>query len=230
MFIKTHAILDAFCEMNIEQLENLLNDDRIYDEVKKATFLKKLRTVFNKLGSEGENRLVLHGGECGECSIGCRGYIFKSSISGKNISFIFEETTDGEDFQDFYHCPSFKPNDAIVDTNNIIHLFFGSDEKANFRPSKVYLQKMEQCKSAIAEMNIEGTDEIVISKVNLIQWLEKYKKTRVGFELPPFFYETFNIFYDLYDDIERANQYLIYEDEALEAISEINVNGDNDDD
>ena len=232
MFIKTHAIIDAFCEMDIERLANLLDDDRTYQEAKKSLFLKKLRPVFDELGSKGENRLEMCGGICGseECNFGCRGYLFKSPLSGKNISFIFEETKDGEDFQDIYHCSRFKPNEGTVDTNNSLVLFIWADEKASFHRSDVYLQKMEQCKSAIAEMNIEGIGEMVISKVNLIQWLEKYKKTHAGFELPPFFYETFNIFYDLYNDIQKADQYLRHEDVALEAIGEINVNGDNDDD
>lgn len=232
MFIKTHAILDAFCDMNITKLENLLDDDRTYQEVKKSLFLKKLSLVFDKLRSNGEKRLDICTGSCGskECNFGCSGYLFKSPISGKYISLIFEELKDRDDFQDIYQCYEFKLTAGTVESDNSIHLSFWSDEKANFRPSKIYLQKMEQCKSAISEMNIEGTGEMVISKVNLIQWLEKYKKTRVGFELPPFFYETFNIFYDLYDDIERANQYLGHEDKAHEALEEININCENDDD
>jgi len=232
MFIKTHAILDAFCEMNIDRLANLLDADRTYQEAKKSLFLKKLRPVFDELGSKGENRLEMCGGVCGseDCNLGCRGYLFKSPLSGKNISFIFEETKDGEDFQDIYHCSRFKPNEGAVDTNNSLDLFIWADEKASFHRSDVYLEKMEQCKSAMAEMNIGGTDDIVISKSGLLQWLEKYKKTRAGFQVIPLFYETFKIFYNLYNNINVAGEYLSHEDEAHEAVEEININWGNGDD
>ena len=231
MFIKTHAILDAFCEMNIEQLEKLLDDDRIYQDVKKSLFLKKLRLVFDELGSKGEKRLDMCSGTCGskECNFGCSGYLFKSPISGKYLSLIFEELKDGDDFQDIYQCYEFKLNAGTVESDNSIRLFFYSDEKAKFRPSQVYLEKMEQCESAMAEMNIGGTDDIVISKSGLLQWLEKYKKTRAGFEVPPLFYETFQIFYDLYNNMKVAGEYLSHEDEAREAVEEINIDWGNDD-
>ena len=230
MFIKTHEIIDAFCKMDIERLDVLLDDDRIYQEVRKPVFLKKLRSVFNKLGAEGEKRLEMYGGECGECNIGCRGYMFKSPISGKNISFIFEETKDGEDIEDIYDCPQFKTNDATISHDKKVNLFIGFDEKANFRPSEDYLEKMEQCQSAVAELTNGGNDEVIISKDGMLQWLEKYKFVRASFELPPFNCETFNIFYWLYSDIKNAVEYLRQEDEALKAICEINIHGDNDDD
>ena len=232
MFIKTHAIIDAFCEMDIEQLANLLNDDRTYQEAKKSLFLKKLRRVFDELGSKGENRLEMCGGICGseECNFGCRGYLFKSPISGKNISFIFEETKDGEDFQDIYHCSRFKPYESTVDTNNSLDLFIWAEEKASFHRSDVYLDKMEQCKSAIAELTNGGDDVLVLSKDGLKQWLKQYRYVRSSFEVPPLFYETFQIFYDLYNNMKVAGEYLNHEDEAREAVEEINIHWGNDDD
>jgi len=232
MFIKTHAILDAFCEMNIEQLEKLLDDGRTYQDVKKSLFLKKLWLVFDKLSSNGEKRLDMCSGSCGrkECNFGCSGYLFKSPISGKYLSLIFEELKDGDDFQDIYQCYDFKLNAGTVASDNSIHLFFWSDEKANFVPSTYYLDKMEQCKSAIAELTNGGDDVLVLSKDGLKQWLKQYRYVRSSFEVPPLFYETFQIFYDLYNNMKVAGEYLSHEDEAREAVEEININWGNDDD
>ena len=136
-------------------------------------------------------------GTCGskECNFGCSGYLFKSPISGKYLSLIFEELKDGDDFQDIYQCYDFKLNAGTVESNNSIHLFFWSDEKANFVPSTYYLDKMEQCKSAIAELTNGGDDVLVLSKDGLKQWLKQYRYVRSSFEVPPLFYETFQIFY-----------------------------------
>lgn len=230
MFIKTHAILDAFCEMDIQKLDQLLNDHQTYQEANKSTFLKKLHLVFSQMSSGNAERLELHGGKCGsaECNYGCRGYMFKSPFNGKNVSFIFEETKDGDDFNDIYTCYQFKTNKDVLDMSKSIFLDIGNDEKANFHPSESYLEKMEKCQSAIAEITNGWNEEIVITKEEIFDWLEKYRPVFSSFDIIPLFYDTFKTFYLLYSNIDKLGNYLIHDDLAAAAITEINLDAPND--
>jgi hypothetical protein len=229
MFVKTHEIIDAFCEMDIERLDTLLDENKTYQEATKPVFLNKLQQAFRQISPEGKERLELRTGVCNakDCHFGCRGFLFKSPTNGKNIAFIFEENGEEDDFSDIYTCHDFKTSIDVIDRSQSLFLKIGNDEKAKFHASDSFMHKKELCNTAIAEITNGNCEEFVVSKDGILEWLEKKKKVRLSFDLPPIFYETFITFYSLYNSISDAGKYLNLESQATLALTEINLNQPN---
>ena len=91
-----------FSKMDVEGLECLLNDHRLYDGVSKEHYLALIEKAFNKLKSNGIKNLDFFPGTCNGCVKGCSGYSFIDSKTGAYIDLIV--TVVDNEITNFMEC------------------------------------------------------------------------------------------------------------------------------
>ncbi len=195
--LKKDAIVKYFSQMDIEMLGMVIDDSSIYYGVKKDVFLRKVNGVFEEFKKFGDSELEIHKGECGlkSCNFGSKGYCFMGNHSRKYINLIFfgSET----DVTDIYHCSEFITDAPGVKSMGGLSLIFGTDEKADYVPSKWYLSTLEICNRALEEVSI--IDSANSTKEDYLPWLNKYEKMYDELSMPFDYYQGFQEFIKMYN-------------------------------
>jgi hypothetical protein len=100
-------ILNSIKLLKLDKLNNLLHDDRTYQNLSKKYFIQLLGTVFDEFRSAGDEELEINEGFCNEimCNNRCNGYRFTSKFSGLYFDLIIE--IENGEVTDIYECGNF---------------------------------------------------------------------------------------------------------------------------
>lgn len=106
---QSEAVIYYIQEMDLEMLELILDKDKTYQEVPKATFMESLEKVFNVFKYNKNTKLVGHPGFCNSdiCPNACKGgYSFVGNHSKHRIDLIME--VNKGNVMDIYQCHELK--------------------------------------------------------------------------------------------------------------------------
>ena len=177
--LKLTKIIESIKTLNFEVLNQLLDIDKSYMDVPKATFIKALKS---KIQSEEKNGFTAFEkvlkGTCGSCNKGCTAYSFITKDLSLDLFFEMK----GDEVIDIYLCHDFLHKDKI---NNNITFSFYEESKTNFVPSESYLYKKERADRAVDDFKYLIRNQL-INIEDLEYWKEKYKDIvkRFGFSDP----------------------------------------------
>jgi len=106
--LKTHldAVIHFICEMDVEMVATLLDDQRTYQDFSKSLFIRKLGDLFFEFEQLGDTQLLLDRGQCYGCSCGSSGYSFVGNKSMAYIDIVFIRDED-QKVTDIYECDDF---------------------------------------------------------------------------------------------------------------------------
>lgn len=102
------AIVYFLQRVDIEMINDILDDDKTYQDKDKSVFIHKLGIAFEKFIEEGDTFLHRYAGFCNrqDCNFKCTGYSFIGNNSGNylDVIFIIKEGI----VHDLYECTGFK--------------------------------------------------------------------------------------------------------------------------
>lgn len=109
------AVLNYFKLMDAEMLEMILDENYLYQGVKKSTFIHEINRVFESMRVHGDTRLRLEKGSCTcpKCqAANMFGWTFISnkSVSGFHLMFYVEDGF----VKNIYNCTNFYEENGIV--------------------------------------------------------------------------------------------------------------------
>lgn len=110
---QAEAALHFLEQMDTEMIDDILHDDRTYQDFPKGLFIRKLGNAFEAFRKAGDKYLSHSYGRCSElgCNAGCEGFSFVGNKSGHHMDLIIE-VKEGE-VLDIYECLKF--NDKACD-------------------------------------------------------------------------------------------------------------------
>lgn len=101
------AIVHYISVMDIDMINDLLDDDKSYQDFPKHVFLQKLDNALYRFQQAGDTHLNIYTGTCISevCSMGCKGIRFIGNKSGWYMDLVFKE--DNGMVLDMYECHDF---------------------------------------------------------------------------------------------------------------------------
>ena len=219
--INRFQIINAFCELDVNKLHAMLDDNRTYQDTSKDFFLSKVGELFEVYKKAGDTKLTAFAGRCcsGECpNLGREGFSFVGNLSKYHLNIIIEGNTD--EVTDMYYCSDFLPNDDLEVTREL-EIDIRDDEQVIFKPSIQYLITSEKCLAAIDDLKDFSIN--IIAKENYLYWLAKHREMFRSFVLPPIRYRKYDDFFNLYSIINCFFNWVTYEQELETAIIAFNA-------
>lgn len=95
-------VLEAFQNMDYHRLNDLLDIDAYYEDMKKTAFIYRQMQVFNELKSKGDTNLKLSTNICTGCLCSEPVFVLTGNNSGHKYA-IYVQFTQGE-ITDIYRC------------------------------------------------------------------------------------------------------------------------------
>jgi hypothetical protein len=160
------AFLKYIQKMDIEMLELILDDSITYFGASKSLFLEKLAYIFKQVklgGQSGDIRIRQNKKQSNK-------YYLLLHIFCNAIEFIIEEK-DGIILK-ISGTKIIKSKDDIEMLSPLV-IFFGDDEKADFKPTNEYVMNLYRCTKAYEEL-INDKIKILTSQ-DISKWLKKHK-------------------------------------------------------
>lgn len=220
-------IIEAFCRMDIDALQNLLDEKTDYQETTKSIFLKKLWIRFEEF-KQRDTKLHNYEGSCkvknGPCvavNFGKKGHVFIAENSRLYLPFIFVNNPDGS-LKSLFYCDHFMVNDPeiekILDKYGFKakSLSIHTDEKRNF--TGVNGRFYKECSSANVEwIRYRGK---TFSKNFITRWVDKHAVLFLNLNVFDTNYRAQDLFYTMYHRLDEYCQLLFYDVEAKKALKE----------
>lgn len=129
-------ITQAIKNFDIDSLNELLDDNKPYQDVPKTVFIEKLEKKFKQAISDDCHSFDdVFFGICESCNKGCEGMTFLSN-SGYYLD-LFIESKDGETADDIYVCNKLT-NFTDLEKSMDLGFSFYKDEHLLFKPSTEY--------------------------------------------------------------------------------------------
>lgn len=100
---RLQAIVYFMAKLDAEMIDDLLENDKTYQDFPKHVFMHKLMLAFEQFEEQQQNELKTYKGWCSGCSIGCSGYTFLAK-NGMYMDVLFK--TNGNEIEDIYQCYS----------------------------------------------------------------------------------------------------------------------------
>jgi hypothetical protein len=216
---KKPQIIQAISEMDILRLEELLDDNKTYQDATKQVFIEKVNEVFEKFKEKQDTQLISFSGSCNRESCtnnkGCKGLAFVGNTSNNAMNLIFNESEN--DFEDIFKCSEFKTNDGSINPIANYNIDIRNDEKANFYPTLEKLEIIEKCK--VAYNQIINSSNNVLTNDKLICWLQDNYVLSCN-NLFSILYRSVSDFTDLYNDLKDVESHIPFEISAFDAMTE----------
>lgn len=116
------AVLYFLQRLDIEMVNDILDDNRTYQDFKKYVFIQKLSNAIEEFIKNGDTFLHCNNGFCNAeiCNYKCVGYSFIGNNS-KNYMDLIIDINDGK-VQDMYECSKFKNHSKDVIKNTRIRI------------------------------------------------------------------------------------------------------------
>ena len=170
---KKQQIITAFENLDADALEQLLDDNKTYEDVPKKLFVDRYREYFQNLKDDEELICDFKAfpGKCNLCSKGKKGYSFVNSQNICYAKLLFIEVED--DFLDIYSCSDFdSSNKDISDCYGGIS--FCDDEKVGFMLSFDDLVEKDFCITAVKEIEDKINENKILPLEFIKDWRNKY--------------------------------------------------------
>ena len=203
--------------MDIEMLEIILDDSIIYFGASKKVFLEKLSYIFNQVklgGGKGYLRIKQHKKQTDT-------YYLLLQIFRYANKFIIEEK-EGNIIK--IYGTKIKTSKDDIENLSPLEIFFGDDEKIEFKPSNEYVMKIYRCTNAYEEL---VNDKIqILTREDISQWLKKhtllYEEVKEEYLLFKYndFRSLFFMFDYLLEELQNYNEVKM----ALKSFTDSNVN------
>ena len=211
------AFLKYLQRMDIEMLEIILDDSIIYFGASKKVFLEKLSYIFNQVklgGGKGYLRIKQHKKQTDT-------YYLVLQIFRYANKFIIEEK-EGNIIK--IYGTKIKTSKDDIENLSPLEIFFGDDEKIEFKPSNEYVMKIYRCTNAYEEL---VNDKIqILTREDISQWLKKhtllYEEVKEEYLLFKYndFRSLFFMFDYLLEELQNYNEVKM----ALKSFTDSNVN------
>ena len=211
------AFLKYLQRMDIEMLEIILDDSIIYFGASKKVFLEKLSYIFNQVklgGGKGYLRIKQHKKQTDT-------YYLLLQIFRYANKFIIEEK-EGNIIK--IYGTKIKTSKDDIENLSPLEIFFGDDEKIEFKPSNEYVMKIYRCTNAYEEL---VNDKIqILTREDISQWLMKhtllYEEVKEEYLLFKYndFRSLFFMFDYLLEELQNYNEVKM----ALKSFTDSNVN------
>ena len=211
------AFLKYLQRMDIEMLEIILDDSIIYFGASKKVFLEKLSYIFNQVklgGGKGYLRIKQHKKQTDT-------YYLLLQIFRYANKFIIEEK-EGNIIK--IYGTKIKISKDDIENLSPLEIFFGDDEKIEFKPSNEYVMKIYRCTNAYEEL---VNDKIqILTREDISQWLKKhtllYEEVKEEYLLFKYndFRSLFFMFDYLLEELQNYNEVKM----ALKSFTDSNVN------
>ena len=116
------AVIYFLQRLDIEMVNDILEDNRTYQDFEKAIFIHKLGDAFDEFIKFGDAFLNCYSGSCNSklCNYKCRGFSFIGNHSGNYLDMIIE-IKEGI-VQDMYECSEFKMYGPSVTKNERVKI------------------------------------------------------------------------------------------------------------
>lgn len=197
------AFLKYLERMDLEMLELILDDSITYFGASKNVFLEKLSYIFSQYrlaGGKGDLKVKQHKKYANT-------YYLHLQILSYSNKFIIEEK-DGKIIK--MYTTKIKPSKDDIENLSPLEIFFGSDEKADFKPSNEYVMNLYRCTIAYEEL---VNDKIqILTSENIFEWLNKHSllysevKEEYLFFKYNNFRHLFSMFEFLYEQLQNYNE------------------------
>ena len=211
------AFLKYLQRMDIEMLEIILDDSIIYFGASKKVFLEKLSYIFNQVklgGGKGYLRIKQHKKQTDT-------YYLLLQIFRYANKFIIEEK-EGNIIK--IYGTKIKTSKDDIENLSPLEIYFGDDEKIEFKPSNEYVMKIYRCTNAYEEL---VNDKIqILTREDISQWLKKhtllYEEVKEEYLLFKYndFRSLFFMFDYLLEELQNYNEVKM----ALKSFTDSNVN------
>ena len=223
------SLVEAISKMDCDSLQLILDDKWYYDYTSKSIYIQKLSDVFNEFKKE-DDYLIYQKGNCNssECNnFNKSGFSFIGNKSGRYINFIIDLKENGA-IKNIHNCICFIMNEYVV-TDKIkqlkISIYF--DEYLNFKPSDSYIAMKNESIIALNELKYFQNSEI--TKKELINWYEKYKKLSNAMSGNDLNYKYQKLFWNCFMGITEIYHYIKTERNitvAIDKFKSIDVKSD----
>ncbi|MBP6754645.1 MAG: hypothetical protein KA210_00760 [Bacteroidia bacterium] len=202
------AFLFYLQRMDIDMLDIVLSDTITYFGVNKTDFLKRLDYIINELKSSGE-KTPLNIYQKEEFSTT---YYLTSTIFDFEQEFIIEEKEGC--ISDISSSLKLKTNEEI-DELHCLELFFGIDERIDFKPTTDYVLKLHKCINAFEEI-VNDTIQIV-DYYKICYWIKKHKSLYKEIKNDTLMFR-FNDFRNLFKRLKYFKKHLKHSSSSAKAI------------
>ena len=160
------AFLKYLERMDIEMLKIILDDSITYFGASKKTFLEKLSYIFNQFrlgGGKGYLKVKQHKKKINT-------YYLLLQIFCHATKFIIEEKN-GNILKIYGN--KIKTSKEDIESLSNFEIFFGDDEKIDFKPSNKYVMKLYSCTNAYEEL---VNDKIqILTSADIFRWLKTHE-------------------------------------------------------
>jgi len=95
-------VLEAFQNMDYHKLNDLLDDEAYYEDMKKTAFIYKQMQIFKELRKKGDTNLLISTNICTGCLCSEPVFVFTGNNSGLKYA-IYVQFTEG-DITDIFRC------------------------------------------------------------------------------------------------------------------------------
>lgn len=210
------AFLKYLQRMDIEMLEIILDDSITYFGTTKKIFIQKLSYIFNQVQLAGERGFLSIKQDKKQTNT----YYLLLQIFSYANKFIIDEK-EGNIIK--IYGTKIKKSKEDIENLNPLELFFGDDEKIDFKPSNEYVMKLYRCTKAYEEL---VNDKIqILNSEAIAEWLRKHKLLFEEIKDEYLMFK-FNDFRDLYlmfeyllEELQNYNEVKM----ALKSYNESNV-------
>ncbi|NBX81276.1 MAG: hypothetical protein EBQ94_13055 [Flavobacteriales bacterium] len=160
------AFLKYLQRMDIEMLDMILDESIDYFGASKQVFLEKLSSIFSIVKSNGETGVL----KIKKHKKQENTYYLIFRILSYSNKFIIEEQ-DGIIVK--MYSPVMRTSKYDIDNLDPLEIFFGDDEKIDFKQSNDYVMNLHRCTKAYEEL---VNDKIqILTKDDIIFWLDKHQ-------------------------------------------------------
>ncbi|WP_452223703.1 hypothetical protein [Lacinutrix chionoecetis] len=211
-------ITQAIKNFDIASLNELLDDDKPYQDVSKSLFLKTLEKKFNQAKKDD-----CHGfddvffGICESCNKGCEGMTFLSN-SGYYLD-LFIESKDNKTADDIYVCNKLT-NFTDLEKSMDLGFSFRKDEYYYFKPTAEYLIIKKEYNALLNQITAISkpikVDELKNWYYDNFNYLSKTINGFGPFEC--FDYNLYSDAYSLTSQVERVFEMSKVQDQATESL------------
>ena len=98
------AVIYYFEKMDIVNLDNLLDDDLTYQDIKKSQYIICLNNAFEEMKKRKNTHLISYAGKCQGCKPSHKSYCFIGNQDGSHIDILIEVDPYSKKIKDIYEC------------------------------------------------------------------------------------------------------------------------------
>lgn len=211
----------AVCNMDLEALSNLLEDNITYQGISKTLFLQKLKQIFIVFKKE-DTRLLAYQSKC--CSNECvnlnnKGVCFVGDNSGRHLNLIIEADTN-DIITNIYNCHAFCTKENVDKTSGALNITTFYDESVEIEPIPITSYTHAKIKYVSGENQPIKELMPLINKEEVAEWLITYKPVFETSEYPFSLFENRIEFMNVYNGFKELFELLELEALAAGAIKD----------